>query len=95
MQKSYKLTITAAIVGFGLGMMNTAQAAILTLSASSQGWWAAEGGLNVGNSNSNTNYVTGNIRAPDLRNYFTFALDNIGKVSSPTLQVQRFDGSTI
>ncbi|RCJ16046.1 hypothetical protein A6S26_07085 [Nostoc sp. ATCC 43529] len=93
MQKSYKLTITAAIVGFGLGMMNTAQAAILTLSASSQGWWAAEGGLNVGNSNSNTNYVTGNIRATDLRNYFTFALDNIGKVSSATLQVQRFDGS--
>ncbi|MEH2068103.1 MAG: hypothetical protein V7K47_08040 [Nostoc sp.] len=93
MQKYYKLAITAAVVGFGLGTLNTAQAATLSVSASDQGWWAAEGGLNVGNSNDNTNYITGNIRATDLRDYFTFNLDNVAQVSSATLQIQRFVGS--
>ncbi|BAY73659.1 hypothetical protein NIES25_00670 [Nostoc linckia NIES-25] len=89
MQKSYKLTITAAIVGFGLGMMNTAQAAILNLSASSQGWWSTT----ESNTNDNTNYITGDARGRSFRNFFTFDLGAIGEVSSATLQVQRFDGS--
>ncbi|MEH2235193.1 PEP-CTERM sorting domain-containing protein [Nostoc sp.] len=87
------MAITAAVVGFGLGTLNAAQAATFTVNASDEGWWAAEGGLNVSNSNDNTNYVTGNIRGTDLRDFFTFNLGNTAKVSSATLQIQRFDGS--
>ena len=93
MKKCSKLAITAAVVGFGLGTLNAAQAATLTVNASGQGWWAAEGGLNVSNTNDNTNYLTGNIRATDLRDFFTFDLGTIAKVSSATLQIQRFEGS--
>ncbi|MDF5709844.1 MAG: hypothetical protein PUP90_19800 [Nostoc sp. S4] len=93
MQKYYKLAITAVVVGFGLGTLSTAQAATLSVSASDQGSWAAEGGFIGGNSNDNTNYITGNIRATDLRDYFTFNLDNVAQVSSATLQIQRFVGS--
>lgn len=63
------------------------------VSASNQGWWAAEDGLNGPNSNDNNNYVTGYIRGTDLRNFFTFDLSAIAEVSSATLQVQRFEGS--
>ncbi len=93
MKKFYKLAIASAIVGFGLGTLNTAQAATFTQTASDQGWWAAEDGLNGPNSNDNINYVTGNIRGTDLRNYFKFDLGNLVGVSSATLQIQRFEGS--
>jgi hypothetical protein len=93
MKNCYKLAITAAIVGFGLGTLNVAQAATVSLSSSNQGWWAAEDGLNGPNTNNNTNYLTGNIRGTDLRNFFTFDLGAITKVSSATLQLQRFEGS--
>ena len=93
MKKCYKLAITAAIVGFGLGTLNAAQAATFTINASDQGWWAAEGGINGHNDNDNTNYITGYIRGTDLRNFFTFALGAIAGVTSATLQIQRFEGS--
>ncbi|MBN3922174.1 PEP-CTERM sorting domain-containing protein [Nostoc sp. NMS4] len=93
MKRFYRLAIASAIVGFGLGTLNTAQAATFTETASDQGWWAAEDGLNGPNSNDNINYVTGNIRGTDLRNYFKFDLGNLVGVSSATLQIQRFVGS--
>ncbi|MEH1874589.1 PEP-CTERM sorting domain-containing protein [Nostoc sp.] len=93
MKRFYKLAIASAIVGFGLGTLNTAQAATFTKTASDEGWWAAEGGLLGPNSNNNTNYVTGNIRGSDLRNFFTFNLGDLVGVSSATLQIQRFEGS--
>ncbi|MEH2145715.1 PEP-CTERM sorting domain-containing protein [Nostoc sp.] len=93
MKKCYKLAITVAVVGFGLGTLNAAQAATFTVNASDQGWWAAEGGQNGHNDNDNTNYVTGYIRGTDLRNFFTFDLGAIAGVSSATLQIQRFEGS--
>ncbi|MEH2245270.1 PEP-CTERM sorting domain-containing protein [Nostoc sp.] len=93
MKRFYKLAIASAIVGFGLGTLNTAQAATFTQTASDQGWWAAEDGWNGPNSNDNTNYVTGNIRGIDLRNFFKFDLGNVVGVTSATLQIQRFVGS--
>lgn len=93
MKRFYKLAIASAIVGFGLGTLNTAQAATFTQTASDQGWWATEDGLNGSNSNDNTNYVTGNIRGRDLRNFFKFDLGNVVGVTSATLQIQRFVGS--
>lgn len=93
MKRFYKLAIASAIVGFGLGTLNTAQAATFTQTASVQGWWAAEDGWNGPNSNDNTNYVTGNIRGIDLRNFFKFDLGNVVGVTSATLQIQRFVGS--
>ncbi|QKQ73883.1 PEP-CTERM sorting domain-containing protein [Nostoc sp. TCL240-02] len=93
MKKFYKLAIASAIFGFGLGTLNTAEAATFTQTASDQGWWAAEDGLNGPNSNDNTNYVTGNIRGTDLRNFFKFDLGDLVGVSSATLQIQRFKGS--
>ncbi|MEH1838088.1 MAG: PEP-CTERM sorting domain-containing protein [Nostoc sp.] len=93
MKSFYKLAIASAIVGFGLGTLNTAQAATFTQTASDQGWWAAEDGLNSSNSNDNTNYVTGNIRGTDLRDFFKFDLGDLVGVTSATLQIQRFVGS--
>ncbi|MEH2278493.1 MAG: PEP-CTERM sorting domain-containing protein [Nostoc sp.] len=95
MKKCYKLAITAAIVGFGLGTLNVAQAATFTVNASDQGWWAVvrEYGQNDGsNDNDNTNYITGYLRGLDYRNFFTFDLGAIAGVSSATLQIQRFEG---
>ncbi|WP_292705374.1 PEP-CTERM sorting domain-containing protein [Nostoc sp. NMS2] len=83
----------SAIVGLELGTLNTAQATTFTETASDQGWWAAEGGVNGGNSNDNTNYITGSIRITDLRNFFKFDLGNLVGVTSATLQIQRFLGS--
>ncbi|MEH2183857.1 PEP-CTERM sorting domain-containing protein [Nostoc sp.] len=93
MKRFYKLAIASTIVGFGLGTLNTAQAATFTQTASDRGWWAAEDSLNGSNSNDNLNYVTGNIRGIDSRNYFTFDLGNLVGVTSATLQIQRFEGS--
>ncbi len=84
----YKLAITAAIVGFGLGTLNIAQAATVSLSSSNQGWW------NTGaiNTNENDNYITGNFTGNGYHSFFTFDLSSLAGVSSATLQVQRFEG---
>ncbi|MHC5739371.1 PEP-CTERM sorting domain-containing protein [Nostoc sp.] len=88
MKNCYKLAITAAIVGFGLGTLNVAQAATLSLSSSNQGWW----NTTTTNTNDNDNYITGNL-PNGYRNFFTFDLGTLAGVSSATLQVQRFVGS--
>ncbi|MEH2301194.1 MAG: hypothetical protein V7K88_19895 [Nostoc sp.] len=96
MKKCYKLAITVAVVGFGLGTLNVAQAATFTVNASDQGWWAVEHGYgqnNGRNDNDNTNYITGYLRGLDFRNFFTFDLGAIAGVSSATLQIQRFEGA--
>lgn len=88
MKNFYKLAITATIVGLGLGTLNVAQAATVSLSSSNQGWW----NTSAGNNNQNDNYITGN-SANSYRNFFTFDLGTLAGVSSATLQVQRFQGS--
>ncbi|WP_373526502.1 PEP-CTERM sorting domain-containing protein [Nostoc sp.] len=89
MKKCYKLAITAAIVGFGLGTLNVAQAANVSFSSSNEGWWSAS----ASNNNNNDNYLTGNSNPANLRSFFTFDLSALAGVSSATLQVQRFEGS--
>lgn len=89
MKNCYKLAITAAIVGFGLGTLNIAQAATVSLSSSNQGWWNTI----TSNTNINDNYITGNYSPVSLRSFFTFDLGTLAGVSSATLQVQRFEGS--
>ncbi|MFN6487100.1 MULTISPECIES: hypothetical protein [unclassified Nostoc] len=88
LKNCYKLAITAAIVGFGLGTLNIAQAATVSLSSSNQGWWSKD----ITNSNENGNYITGNT-ANGYHSFFTFDLSSLVGVSSATLQVQRFKGS--
>ncbi|WP_392532525.1 hypothetical protein [Nostoc sp. C117] len=89
MKNCYKLAITAAIVGFGLGTLNVAQAATISLSSSNQGWWSKD----ISNLNYNDNYITGNnINAIAYHNFFTFDLGTLAGVSTATLQVQRFNG---
>lgn len=89
MKNFYKLAMTAAIVGFGLGTLNVAQAATVSLSSSNQGWWNTRDT----NNNLNDNYITGNVTGNDYRSFFTFDLSALAGVSSATLQVQRFEGS--
>ncbi|MEH2309295.1 hypothetical protein [Nostoc sp.] len=89
MKNCYKLAMTAAIVGFGLGTLNVAQAATVSLSSSNQGWWSKT----AGNSNQNDNYITGNLDATNYANFFTFDLNNLAGVSTATLQVKRFQGA--
>lgn len=89
MKNSYKLAITAAIVGLGLGTLNVAQAATVSLSSSNQGWWSTSDS----NSNNNDNYITGNSSANSYRNFFTFDIGALAGVSTATLQVKRFKGS--
>ena len=57
MKNCYKLAMTAAIVGFGLGTLNVAQAATVSLSSSNQGTWSTVGS----NENTNNNYFTGSL----------------------------------
>ncbi|MEH1901507.1 MAG: hypothetical protein V7L04_08850 [Nostoc sp.] len=90
MKNCYKLVITAAIVGFGLGTLNVAQAATVSLSSSNQGWWNTGGNPN---SNNNDNYITGNYDVNAYHSFFTFDLGDLAGVSSATLQVQRFYAS--
>ncbi|MHC5824588.1 MAG: hypothetical protein ACYT04_54280, partial [Nostoc sp.] len=100
MKNCYKLAITAAIVGFGLGTLNVAQAATVSLNSSNQGWWS-KGSSNYNenhnyissNYNENHNYITGNLNYDSYHSFFTFDLGALAAVSSATLQVQRFDGS--
>ncbi|MEH2415622.1 PEP-CTERM sorting domain-containing protein [Nostoc sp.] len=89
MKNCYKVAITAAIVGFGLGTLNVAQAATVSLSSSNQGWWST--GLK--NSYDNDNYITGNYSDKGFHSFFTFDLSPLTRVSTATLQVQRFNGS--
>lgn len=89
MKNCYKLAITAAIVGFGLGTLNVAQAATVSLSSSNQGWWST----GFKNSNDNDNYITGNYSDNGFHSFFTFDLSALAGVSTATLQVQRFNGS--
>ncbi|MHC5599223.1 MAG: PEP-CTERM sorting domain-containing protein [Nostoc sp.] len=88
MKNCYKLAITAAILGFGLGTLNVAQAATVSLSSSNQGWWNTGGS----NSNDSDNYLTGNYTDDRYHSFFTFDLSALAGVSSATLQVQRFEG---
>ncbi|MEH2269167.1 MAG: PEP-CTERM sorting domain-containing protein [Nostoc sp.] len=89
MKNCYKLAITAAIVGFGLGTLNVAQAATLSLSSSNQGWWSTESA----NQSQNDNYITGKLGTAFYHNFFTFDLSALAGVSTATLQIQRFEGS--
>ncbi|MEH2012523.1 PEP-CTERM sorting domain-containing protein [Nostoc sp.] len=89
MKNCYRLAITAAIVGFGLGTLNVAQAATVSLSSSNQGWWSKD----TGNYNQNDNYITGNSNANAYHSFFTFDLSALAGVSTATLQVKRFNGS--
>ncbi|MEH2375084.1 hypothetical protein [Nostoc sp.] len=89
MKNCYKLAITAAIVGFGLGTLNVAQAATLSLSSSNQGLWSTVSG----NQTENDNYFTGRLGTDLYHNFFTFDLSALAEVSTATLQIQRFEGS--
>ncbi|MBG1267483.1 PEP-CTERM sorting domain-containing protein [Nostoc sp. WHI] len=89
MKNCYKLAITAAIVGFGLGTLNVAQAATVSLTSSNQGWWSTD----RSNQNQNENYITGNLGIEGFRSFFTFDLGTLARVSTATLQVQRYEGS--
>jgi hypothetical protein len=89
MRNYYKLAITTVIVGLGLGTLNVAQAATVSLSSSNQGTWSTVGS----NENSNNNYFTGSLRTSLYHNFFTFDLSSLAGISTATLQVQRLQGS--
>ncbi|QSJ20749.1 PEP-CTERM sorting domain-containing protein [Nostoc sp. UHCC 0702] len=69
-------------------MLNTAQAVIVNVGTSNQGWWST----GAGNDNSNDNYFTGNLGTNSYHSFFTFNLGTLAEVSSATLQIKRYVG---
>jgi hypothetical protein len=62
------LTISVGVATFGIS--NTAQAGTFELTTTNQGWWSDIDG----NSNFNSNYITGQLGSTQFRNFFSFDL---------------------